>query len=314
MNRDKILASMLIIFLAGCSGNLARTNPLDPQNSETQTGGRINGTVFMVANPISNAEVTTSPATQTVFTDPTGIYSIDNIPPGSYILSARAPWMINIPSTAVQILAGSLVNKELNMKYNNILETNFEDWSLGPWSASALGSSSGILNNIAGGFNSVNCVQISCSSGPGDYGAIDWQLPANAQDFRFIAMIKTNSATARTGLNVYDSIGTPLIEFGFAGGAAGYHPVLYTVAHEEEVITSVTLTADTYYEFFCEAKAGLNEVVIFLKSISGSSIYNTTTPIYSGYFPPFSKVSYRTKESGGQGGMGYVDEISIIQK
>jgi hypothetical protein len=96
-----ILATLLIIFPA-CKNSTSPTS-----SNPAETTGTITGTVSDAGtdSAISGASVSTDPATSTVTTGSQGTYSIANVPPNSYTVTASATGYLS-GNASVTVTAG----------------------------------------------------------------------------------------------------------------------------------------------------------------------------------------------------------------
>ncbi len=95
---------LMVVVLVGCA-----SDPIAP----TTTGG-IKGKVLSSQSftPIENALVTTAPPSSSVRTSAAGYYAIDDVAPGTYVVSAQLPDS-GTGSTSVSVIAGKTTTADI---------------------------------------------------------------------------------------------------------------------------------------------------------------------------------------------------------
>jgi hypothetical protein len=81
------------LILAGCGGGGTPNPTATPTPTPAFSG--ISGVISSAANsaPLAGVIVITEPATTTVLTNASGIYTINDVNPGSYIVTASIKWL-----------------------------------------------------------------------------------------------------------------------------------------------------------------------------------------------------------------------------
>lgn len=113
----KIHLLFLILLLTSCFNNADRDNPLDPRSENYQTYGKLQGNVYTYYapfQPISSARITLIPGYQSTVTNDLGAFSLANISPGNYLITANYP-NYAIDTIQVQIQANQTISIQFNL-------------------------------------------------------------------------------------------------------------------------------------------------------------------------------------------------------
>lgn len=86
-----VLFSIFILMFVSCFNNAERDNPFDPKSGIYQNFGALEGkvdTYYAPYQPISSVAITLLPGRQTAVTGASGAFLLENITPGTYLVTA----------------------------------------------------------------------------------------------------------------------------------------------------------------------------------------------------------------------------------
>ncbi|MFH1825234.1 MAG: carboxypeptidase-like regulatory domain-containing protein [Candidatus Firestonebacteria bacterium] len=328
MKKILLFAGIVFAFF-GCSKDLERSNPLDP-NSNLFPPGQTNNQIIegkvldnSTMMTIPNAQVTTDPATKTVMSNDTGNYQITDVTPGNYTLKATAPWFAQYTSNSFNVTSTQKFVMDIVMNTNIVFQETFNAYTPGlippnpPWFSYWQGGSIFVEVPPPPEQFTYGCKLYSGNTAS-DYARITTSFssgPAFKVVCKMLADIY-NSAAGKMRIKLLDINGTPIIEFGFADGGAMLGVGYDTPAISMNKDITLSLLTGTYYFFIIEADNVSNTVNFYVKDKNNTLIREyKNIPIW-----PSSALDFKSfsAEIGCDVATiyanGYIDDIIITKK
>jgi len=320
-----LLCGGIILAFFGCSKDLERTNPLDPNSPNFVSNQVIEGRVFdsTTGIPIMNAQVSTEPATKTVMSNDTGNYQITDVKPGDYRLKVSAPYFVSFTSNIFTVTSTQKFVMDISMNPNIVFQDSFDPYTPAlpppnpPWVVDVSGGSAMVEVPPPPEQFTYGCKLYSGSTA-GNYAKIIKTLPQGPA-FKVVCKMlvdKNNSAAGEMRVALSDLSSVYNVEFGFAYSVDKLGVRYSTPAAGPVSDFPSGLSVSNYYIFIIEADNGSNTVNFSVKDKNNNQLYvKNNITIWSGPTLDFANFSAQIKcDIGAEDANGYIDDISIIRK
>jgi len=326
-----LIGGVLFLLSSGCSKDLARSNPLDPNSSSNGSGNSGGNTFSVQGKTIENgtsiavwgAPVWTAPISKNTTSDSNGNYTLSGIPSGDYTLSASAPFYAN-GSVPISNSGTGLTTIDIPMTLKTYFTEKFDSYASGnplntPWNAGVSGTASTYVSVWGGAPSAPNLYYFGCSSA-NSYARATYPLnSATAYGLRcWMSIYNTgNQPNSRFIVALTDSGFNKIADLGIIYSGGTLQLRYSTGAVAEYIVPGYSISSIVSYFLEIWADNTSNSAVFCVRNATGSVLWKSgSIQIYPAVPLNFGgcKLELTYGPAAGTEMSAFIDDLKVIPK